>query len=137
MLELLASSPFNLQLHSLWAVVSAGTGTFGRVYLVRHKETGKFYALKVLRKMDVVRLKQVDHIKNEKNILLELNHPFIVTLYVIATCCRLPPSLATRLIFPLSCSPVCSSSFSFWYVLCVWHGCAATRRGKMRRICTC
>ncbi len=57
------------------------------MYLVRHKETGKFYALKVLRKMDVVRLKQVDHIKNEKNILLELNHPFIVTLYVIS----LPP----------------------------------------------
>ena len=54
---------------------------------MRHKETGKFYALKVLRKMDVVRLKQVDHIKNEKNILLELNHPFIVTLYVIS----LPP----------------------------------------------
>lgn len=52
------------------------------MYLVRHKETGRFYALKVLRKMDVVRLKQVDHIKNEKNILLELNHSFIVTLCV-------------------------------------------------------
>jgi len=62
-------------------VRTLGTGTFGRVYLVKHKENGKFYALKVLRKMDVVRLKQVDHIKNEKNILLELNHPFIVTLY--------------------------------------------------------
>lgn len=71
--------------HHLRQRCGAGTGTFGRVYLVRHKETGKFYALKVLRKMDVVRLKQVDHIKNEKNILLELNHPFIVTLYVCST----------------------------------------------------
>lgn len=31
--------------------------------------------------MNIIRLKQVDHIKNEKNILLEINHPFIVTLY--------------------------------------------------------
>jgi serine/threonine protein kinase len=71
----------NPQMEDFEKVRTLGTGTFGRVYLVKHQETGKFYALKVLRKMDVVRLKQVDHIKNEKNILLELNHPFIVTLY--------------------------------------------------------
>jgi len=58
-----------------------GTGTFGRVYLVKHTQSGKFFALKVLRKMEVVRLKQVDHIKNEKKILTDVDHPYVVTLY--------------------------------------------------------
>jgi len=58
-----------------------GTGTFGRVYLVRHKETQHFYALKVLKKREVVRLKQVDHVKNEKSILIDIHHVFIVNMY--------------------------------------------------------
>ena len=39
------------------------------------------FALKIMKKSEVVRLKQVEHIKNEKEILSEVNHPFIVTLY--------------------------------------------------------
>ena len=38
---------------------SAGTGSFGRVKLVRSATDGRFYALKVLRKTDLLRLKQV------------------------------------------------------------------------------
>lgn len=37
----------------------AGTGSFGRVKLVRSATDGRFYALKVLRKTDLLRLKQV------------------------------------------------------------------------------
>ena len=37
----------------------AGTGSFGRVKLVRSSTDGRFYALKVLRKTDLLRLKQV------------------------------------------------------------------------------
>eukprot|EP01086_Lenisia_limosa_P014998 TRINITY_DN4694_c0_g1_i1.p1 TRINITY_DN4694_c0_g1~~TRINITY_DN4694_c0_g1_i1.p1 ORF type:complete len:396 (+),score=94.17 TRINITY_DN4694_c0_g1_i1:385-1572(+) len=58
-----------------------GTGTFGRVLLARHRKTGKYYAIKVLKKTDVVRLKQVDHILNEKNILMAVRNPFVVNLY--------------------------------------------------------
>merc|ERR1712137_1365885 len=47
-----------------------GTGTFGRVFLVKHKESNAFYALKVLRKSLIVRLKQVQHVNNEKEILM-------------------------------------------------------------------
>ena len=36
-----------------------GTGSFGRVLLVRHIPTGKHYAMKVLKKAQVVRMKQV------------------------------------------------------------------------------
>ena len=44
-----------------------GTGTFGQVYLGFLE--GKPMAIKVLRKTQVLMLKQVDHVKSEKNIL--------------------------------------------------------------------
>jgi protein kinase A len=44
-------------------------------------DEGKVFALKVLRKADVVRLKQVDHVRHERAILAEVaGHPFITTL---------------------------------------------------------
>lgn len=49
---------------------------------MRHKPTGKFYAMKTLKKTEVVRLKQVEHINSEKQILSSIRHPFIVNLYV-------------------------------------------------------
>lgn len=41
---------------------------------------GKSYALKMLNKRKIIELKQTDHIKNEKNILAMVHHPFIVNL---------------------------------------------------------
>ncbi len=65
-----------------------GTGTFARVWQVRIKkgkerrgEEGNVYALKVLRKDQVVKLKQIDHVKNERAILGDVaGHPFITTI---------------------------------------------------------
>ena len=34
----------------------------------------------MLKKTEIVRLNQVEHIKNEKNILLNITHPFIVEM---------------------------------------------------------
>jgi hypothetical protein len=39
-------------------------------------------ALKMLKKTEIVRLNQVEHINSEKNILLSIKHPFIVNLYI-------------------------------------------------------
>lgn len=55
-----------------------GTGSFGRVHLVRQKASARFYAMKVLRKSEIVRLKQVEHVHNEKNVLQKCQHPFLV-----------------------------------------------------------
>jgi protein kinase X len=63
------------------ALQTVGTGTFGRVFLVQHRATQRHFAMKVMRKEDIVRLKQVDHIKNEREILALLRHPFIVTIH--------------------------------------------------------
>lgn len=69
-----------------WVFVNTlGTGTFGRVFLVRHRvrstQDGPYHAMKVLQKSEVVRLRQVEHINNEREILRNVRHPFIVSLY--------------------------------------------------------
>jgi serine/threonine protein kinase len=40
------------------------SGSFGRVRLAKHKGTGKYFALKMLKKAEVVKSKQVDHVLN-------------------------------------------------------------------------
>lgn len=57
-----------------------GTGSFGRVRLGRHKKTNKIYAIKMLKKAEIIKLKQMDHIYSEYTILSMLNHPFIVEM---------------------------------------------------------
>ena len=61
---------------------TVGTGTFGRVRIVKLKTdvSRTPFALKMLKKSEVIRLKQVEHVKSEKDILLSIEHPFIVTL---------------------------------------------------------
>lgn len=63
-----------------FASPSAGTGTFGRVQLVREKKAKHFFALKVMSIPEVIRLKQEQHVHNEKSVLKEVSHPFLVKL---------------------------------------------------------
>lgn len=58
--------------------VTLGTGSFGRVKFARHKDDGTVWAIKMLKKAEVIRLQQVDHMISEKTILAALDHPFIV-----------------------------------------------------------
>ena len=46
-----------------------GSGSFGRVKLAKNKKDGKFAAIKILKKSELIKLKQVDHILNEIKIL--------------------------------------------------------------------
>ncbi|KAJ2939880.1 hypothetical protein O0L34_g6580 [Tuta absoluta] len=55
-----------------------GTGAFGIVYLVKHNDTGKYYAMKTLEKSKIIKLKQIEHSFYEKKILCGLNFPFVV-----------------------------------------------------------
>ncbi|KAF2469303.1 Pkinase-domain-containing protein [Lindgomyces ingoldianus] len=67
-------------------IKTLGTGTFARVWLVRlnnarDEDQNKVFALKILRKVDVIRLKQVEHVRNERNVLAAVaGHPFITTM---------------------------------------------------------
>lgn len=53
----------------------------GEVRLVRQKATGKIFAMKKLKKSEMVRRGQVDHVKAERNLLAEVNSRTVVTLY--------------------------------------------------------
>ncbi|XP_075394277.1 cAMP-dependent protein kinase catalytic subunit PRKX-like [Tenrec ecaudatus] len=68
------------RLQDLNTLATVGTGTFGRVLLVQEKTAKKFFALKVMSIAEVIRLKQEHHVHNEKSVLLEVSHPFIIQL---------------------------------------------------------
>lgn len=55
-----------------------GAGAFGRVILVKYKSTSTFYAMKILDKRKLVKMKQVDHTRNEKRVLQSVGFPFTV-----------------------------------------------------------
>ncbi|KAG7457787.1 hypothetical protein MATL_G00230990 [Megalops atlanticus] len=59
-----------------------GKGSFGKVLLSRHKETSKYYAIKVLQKKVVLKKKEQRHIMAERSVLLKnLKHPFLVGMH--------------------------------------------------------
>ncbi|XP_015585714.1 cAMP-dependent protein kinase catalytic subunit alpha [Cephus cinctus] len=55
-----------------------GTGAFGRVVLVKYKPSSTYYAMKILEKGKLVRMKQIEHTSNEKRVLQSLKFPFVV-----------------------------------------------------------
>ena len=57
-----------------------GTGSFGRVLLVRFKSNNTLYAMKILRK-DQIKLKhQEEHTKTERDLMVKINNPFVVNI---------------------------------------------------------
>lgn len=49
--------------------------------LVRRKSTGVLYAMKILKKGDVVRKRQVERTKIERRVLGNVEHPFLMRLH--------------------------------------------------------
>ena len=60
---------------------TVGLGSYGRVRLCKNKKTGNIFVMKILKKNDIIKQKQVDHVYSEFNILTMLKHPFIVQLF--------------------------------------------------------
>ncbi|CAH8626687.1 unnamed protein product [Heterobilharzia americana] len=72
----------DIKLTEFTVVSTIGIGGFGRVQLVYlNKDKRQCFALKRLKKHYIVETKQQEHVLNEKNILMEANHDFIVKLY--------------------------------------------------------
>lgn len=59
-----------------------GRGSFGKVMLCRKKDDpdGTLYAMKTLRKQALVKRNQLAHTQTERNILQNIQHPFLVNL---------------------------------------------------------
>merc|ERR1712159_539830 len=57
-----------------------GKGSFGKVFLVRERDSGAIYAMKVLRKEHIIKRNQIEHTRTERSVLGYVRHPFIVGL---------------------------------------------------------
>lgn len=64
-------------------------GSFGRVRLAKNKKTGEYFAMKILKKADIIKLKQVDHVISENTILADIDHPFLVSHNISVVTCGL------------------------------------------------
>mmetsp|Transcript_9864 Transcript_9864/g.13389 ORF Transcript_9864/g.13389 Transcript_9864/m.13389 type:complete len:134 (+) Transcript_9864:45-446(+) len=60
---------------------SIGSGTFAHVNACYHSISKEKFAIKSMRKIDVIRMRQVQHVLNEKSILSRVNHPNIIRAY--------------------------------------------------------
>lgn len=76
------------KLTDLDVITTIGTGSFSKVSLIQHKPSSKIFALKVLPIDHIVKMKQTDHVKNEKKVLQEVNHPFLLSLTSTFKDCR-------------------------------------------------
>ncbi|KAM1424034.1 hypothetical protein ACFX1R_017860 [Malus domestica] len=58
-----------------------GRGAFGEVRLCREKKSGNIYAMKKLKKSEMLKRGQVEHVRAERNLLAEVASHCIVKLY--------------------------------------------------------
>ncbi|PIN88698.1 Serine/threonine-protein kinase 38-like [Aquarana catesbeiana] len=58
-----------------------GRGAFGEVRLVQKKDTGHIYAMKILRKADMLEKEQVAHIRAERDVLVEADGAWVVKMF--------------------------------------------------------
>ncbi len=57
-----------------------GKGEFGRVILVKKRDTGELFALKSIKKSEIIAKGQWEHTRTERMVLEKIRHPFLVRL---------------------------------------------------------
>ncbi|CAD8096952.1 unnamed protein product [Paramecium sonneborni] len=57
-----------------------GIGGFGKVWKVEHKKTSQIYAMKEMSKALIITKKSVNSVMNERILLSQLKHPFLVNM---------------------------------------------------------
>uniref|UniRef100_A0A8C9ZHJ3 protein kinase C n=1 Tax=Sander lucioperca TaxID=283035 RepID=A0A8C9ZHJ3_SANLU len=75
---------FHFSLQDFKCVAVLGRGHFGKVLLAEYKSTGEMFAIKALKKGDIVARDEVDSLMCEKRIFEAVNsvrHPFLVNLF--------------------------------------------------------
>jgi len=76
--------PANLNMSNFRMVSVLGRGHFGKVILSQYKASGDFYAIKALKKGDILYREEVESLMSEKRIFEIINrgqHPFLINLF--------------------------------------------------------
>lgn len=68
-------------LHHFMLLAVLGKGSYAKVVLVKKIESGEIFAMKILKKEMITKKNQLRHVQNERNILANIQHPFIVKLW--------------------------------------------------------
>ncbi|KAG8447978.1 hypothetical protein GDO86_015182 [Hymenochirus boettgeri] len=73
-----------LQVEDFSFIAVLGRGHFGKVLLAQYKESGKVFAIKALKKREIVNRDEIESLQCEKRIFEAVNssgHPFLVNLF--------------------------------------------------------
>uniref|UniRef100_A0A6Q2Z5I8 non-specific serine/threonine protein kinase n=1 Tax=Esox lucius TaxID=8010 RepID=A0A6Q2Z5I8_ESOLU len=80
-MEMYLTKPkLKVTMHDFEYLKLLGKGTFGKVILVKEKATGKYYAMKILKKEVIVAKDEVAHTLTENRVLQNSKHPFLTGL---------------------------------------------------------
>uniref|UniRef100_A0A9J8DBG1 non-specific serine/threonine protein kinase n=1 Tax=Cyprinus carpio carpio TaxID=630221 RepID=A0A9J8DBG1_CYPCA len=81
-MEMYLSKPrLKVTMHDFEYLKLLGKGTFGKVILVKEKATGKYYAMKILKKEVIVAKDEVAHTLTENRVLQNSKHPFLTLFF--------------------------------------------------------
>jgi len=80
-IETLLPSQSKVNLDDFQLLKVVGKGGYGKVFQVVKKDTQNIYAMKVLKKDFLIKSKNVEYTKAERDILQKVQHPFIVSLH--------------------------------------------------------
>ena len=58
-----------------------GKGGFGKVWKVKKNGNNQLYAMKKMSKLLIVNKRSIHSIMNERKLLVQLNHPFLVNMH--------------------------------------------------------
>ena len=61
--------------------------------LAKNKKSGDYFAMKRLKKADIIKLRQVDHVISENTILADIDHPYLVSTRAYPRLGTVAPSL--------------------------------------------
>lgn len=71
----------NLRVDQFEKIKLIGRGAFGDVYVVRDREDGQIYAMKILKKIELIKKGQILNTLAERDFLTQANNPWSVQLY--------------------------------------------------------
>uniref|UniRef100_A0A8C0Y8F7 non-specific serine/threonine protein kinase n=1 Tax=Cyprinus carpio carpio TaxID=630221 RepID=A0A8C0Y8F7_CYPCA len=80
-MEMFLTKPRLKTMHDFEYLKLLGKGTFGKVILVKEKATGKYYAMKILKKEVIVAKDEVAHTLTENRVLQNSKHPFLTLFF--------------------------------------------------------
>ena len=62
-------------------ISTIGQGSYAKVLLVENNENKQLFAMKVLKKEKVERTKQERHVRIERDVLVNVEHPFVIKFF--------------------------------------------------------